>query len=246
MEQAITYKPSRGIRRAKERYLTLSILLPVMLIAFLFLSPTTRDDSFATKAGIGFFLLVVLGLIFYFSSSITLRKLSELSISIFPDRFERESGKHREIFLWKDVQRVEILEYPNGEIASMKLALANQKTVYLFGFEDMATATKQIEEVISNEASIRRKRMKLNWDQPIIMILSGLLTLAIILGIQEIGESAYRFFNAFVSFSLGLYVLIFKPISSAQGKGWQKFEIGSGVLFIVVAVSNLALALIPK
>ena len=78
------------------------------------------------------------------------------------------------------------------------------------------------------------------------MILSGLLTVALILGIQEIGESAYRFFNAFFSFSLGLYILIFKPISSARGKGWQIIEIISGVAFIVGAVSNLALALIPK
>jgi hypothetical protein len=226
--------------------LALSILFPVIFIAFLFLSPTTRDVSFATKAGIGFFVFIILGLIFYVASSITLRKLSELSISIFLDRFERESGKYREIFLWKDVQRVEIREYPNGEIAFIKLALANQQAVTLFGFEDMATVTKQIEAAIPKEASIRRKIMKLNWDQPIIMVLSGLLTLAIILGIQEIGETAYRFFNAFIFFAFGLSILIFKPFSRTQGKGWRIFEVGSGVVLIVVAISNLALALLPK
>jgi hypothetical protein len=64
MEQAITYKFSKGILQAKKRYLALSILLPVVLIVFLFLSPTTSDESLAAKAGIGLFLFILIGLIF--------------------------------------------------------------------------------------------------------------------------------------------------------------------------------------
>jgi len=53
MEQAITYKFSKSILQAKKRYVALSILLLVILSLFLFLSPTTRDESLAAKAGIG-------------------------------------------------------------------------------------------------------------------------------------------------------------------------------------------------
>jgi hypothetical protein len=246
MEQGITYKFSKGVRQAKKRYATLSILLPIILIFSLFLSPITRDDSLATKAGIGLFAFVMLGLIFYFTASTALRKLSELSVSIFPDRFERDNRKQKESYFWKDLQRAEILEYPNGEVASLKLIFANRKVVALFGFEDMATATKEIEQEFPNEASVRRKRMKINWEQPIFMILSGLLALAVILAVQEIGERAYRFFNVLFFFSLGFYNLVFRPISQAQGKSWKIFETVMGVILIVCSVSLLVLELFPK
>ena len=239
MEQAVTYKLSKGIRRAKARYVILSILLPTMLIAFIFLSPTTKDDNLATKAGIGVFALVMIGLIFYITSSIALRKLSELSVSIFPDRIERENRKHKEIFLWKDVQRAEILQYPNYEIATIKLSLANKKVVTLFGFEDMETAYKQIEKAIPHEVVINKKRVKLDWDQPFMITLIMLLTFAVILAIQLIGEQAYRFFNMLFSFGFGLYYLIAKPISNAQGKGWRIFEIIVSVFLIVSAILML-------
>ncbi len=246
MEQAITHKFSKGVRRAKERYKTLSILLPVMFIAFLFLSPTTRDNSFATNAGIALLSFVVLGLIFYFTSSITLRKLSELSVSFFPDKFERASREHRETFLWKDVQSTEVLEYPNGEIATIKLILAKRKEVTLFGFEDMEGITKQIEQVLPDGVSIRRKRTKLNWDQPITITFILLLTLAIVLAIQEIGEKAYRFFNVFFFFSCGFYNLVSRPISRAQGAGWKMFETVIGIFLITCSVFLLALELFLK
>src|SRR5574340_1240465 len=86
MEQTHTYRFSRGIRRAKERYRILAILFPAMLIGYLLLSPTLRGESPAFKAGLGFIILVVLDLVFYFTSARALRRLSELSVLIFSDR----------------------------------------------------------------------------------------------------------------------------------------------------------------
>ncbi len=246
MEQATAYKFSKGIRRAKNRYVTLAILLPVILVAFLFLSPTTRDKSFAFKAGIGLFSFISIGLIFNFTSSKTLRQLSELSVYIFPDRFERVDSKQREVFFWKDVLHAETVEYPNGEIVLMKLTFANKKVVTLFGFEDMGAATKEIAQYIPNKDLILQKKAKINWDNPIIMILSSILTLAIILAVQEIGEVAYRFFNVLFFSAIGLYSLIARPISRAQGKGWERFETVIGIFLIVGSAYLLALELFLK
>jgi len=215
--------------------------MPAILIAFLILSPTTRDESLVAKVAISLFVFVILGLILYFAASRALQRLSELSVSMFPDKLERESRKHKEIFSWKDIQRVDILEYPNGEVASVKLTLADKKAINLFGFDDMGTAIEQIEALITDDAIIRKKRMKLDWDRPIIMILTSLLTLAIILGIQEIGEQAYRFFNVVFFFSFGCFNLVFRPISRAQGIGWKLFETIIGSVLIVCSILILAI-----
>jgi hypothetical protein len=247
MEEAIAiYKFSKGIRRGKQRYVILSILLPAILIAFLFLSPTTRDESLASKAGIGLFSFVILGLIFYFTASKTIRKLSELSVHLFPDRLERQGGKQKEVYLWKDVLHAETLEYPNGEITLMKLTFANKKVLTLFGFEDMETATKEIAQYIPDKDLIFHKKAKINWDNPIILTLSSVLILAIILAVQEIGEVAYRFFNVLFFSAFGLYNLIARPISRAQGKGWERFETVIGIFLIVCSVLLLALELFLK
>jgi len=239
----MAYKFSKGIRRAKKRYITLSIMLPIILVAFLFLSPTSRDLSPAFKAGIGFFSFILTGLTFYFSASKTLRKLSELSVYIFPERLEREERKQKEIFFWKDILHAEILEYPNGETVEIKLAFANKKAITLFGFEDMETAAKQISQLIPDKGLIRRKRANVNWDNPVIMILSGILSLVIILAIQEIGKEAYQFFNVVLFLALGLYNLIARPISRAQGKGWEKLETIVGIGLIVCSILLLVLEL---
>lgn len=247
MEQAIAiYKFSKGIRRAKQRYVVLSFLLFIVLIAILFLSPTMRDESLAQKAGIGAISFVVMGLIFYIMTSIAIRKLSELSINLFPDRLEREGGKQKEVFFWKDIVRAEILEYPSGETVSIKMNYVNKKVIILFGFEDMEIAVKQITQFISAKDSILRKRAKINWDNPIIMILSSLLTLALFLAIQEIGETAFRIFEILFIFAFGMYNLIARPISRAQGQRWEIFETAVGVFLILDSVIVFALEFFRK
>jgi hypothetical protein len=246
IEQAITYKMSKGLRRAKERYIYTSILMAIMMVAFIFLSPLTKDDNLGIKVTVGFIALISIGIIFFVTATVSLRKLSELSISMFADRFERESRKHNELYLWKDVQRAEILEFPNGEIASIKLTLAQKKIVTLYGLDDMHTVAKKVEESIPTEASVHRKRMKLNWDQPSVIFITGMLTFVVILAIQEVGENAYRLFNALFYLSFGLYNFIARPISRVQGKGWMLFETIIGSLLSFGAIFTLWSVLLDK
>ncbi len=159
MEQAIAYDFSKGIQRAKKRYITLSILIPILLIAFMFLSPLGEDLSTAEKVGVGFFSIVIIGLVFYFTATKTIRKLSELSIYMFPDRLEREDRKQKETFFWKDIQHAEIMEYPNGETVGIKMIFANKKAIILFGFEDMEAAAKQIAQYIPDKNLLHRKNI---------------------------------------------------------------------------------------
>ena len=244
MEQTIAYKFSKGIRRAKKRYITLSIILPIIFIAFLLLSPMSKGLSPADIAGVGSFVFVVAGLSSYFSASRVLQKLSELSVYIFPDRLEREGIKQKEVFFWKDILRADILEYPSGETVSVKLNFVNKKRITLFGFEDMEAARNQIAQYIPDKGLIHQKRAKINWDNPAILILSCILPLVTILVIQEIGIVAYQFFNVILFFAIGLYIWIARPISIAQGKRWGKFETIMGIVLIICSILLLALELI--
>lgn len=240
MEQGITYKLSKGIRQTKRRYITLAILLPIILIAYLFLTSMGISLSLNEKIGVGLFSFIVLGSSFYFSSTKALQNLSRISVHIHPDRLERKSRNQTEIFFWKDVSNAEIVELPSGEIATIKLTFANKKTIYLWGFEDMKSAANQIAESIHNKDLIHQKKSKINWGNPIIMILTGILTLAIILAADRMGTKAYYLFVAIFFLSFGLYVIFASPISSAQGKGYRKLELGMGVALLVFAIAILA------
>jgi len=244
MEQAITYKFSKGIRQAKKRYVILSITFSIILFAFLFLNPMIKGFSLTARAGAGLYSFIVIGLSFYFSASRVLRKLSELSVYVFPDRLEREGSKQKEVFFWKDILRADILEYPSGETVSVKLKFMNKKVITLFGFEDMEVARKQISQYIPDKSLIHVKRTKVTWDNPAILILSCVLPLVIMLLIQGIGYYANLFFFAIVFFTTGLHTWIARPISIAQGKEWEKFETVMGILLIIFSIFLLAIPLV--
>lgn len=243
-EQTKAYDFSKGIRQAKKRYITLAIIFPILLVAFLLLSPMSKDISPTAMAGIGIFAIIVTGLIFYFSASIALRKLSELSIYIHPDRLERQGKEHKEVFYWKDLVRADIFENPGGETLSIKLAFLNKRGITLFGFEDMETARKQIAQYIPNQDLIHQKRTRINWDNPVVLIFWCILPWVVILAFQKMNLEAYQFFLILFFFGSGLYYLIARPLSTAQGKGWEKLETISGILSIILSIFLLAVELL--
>ncbi len=243
MEQSTAYSFSEGIRRAKKRYVTLAIMLPVILIAFMILNPLSKDLSPVVTITIGFISFVIIGLTFYFTASRAIRKLSELSVSILSDKLVRQGRKQTETFLWKEILNAKITEYPTGEVAAIKLSFANKKRLTLFGFEDMEAAIKQIEQNIPENVSIHRKRARVNWDNPVIMSLIMVLTFFIILAVLKIGKDAYQFFNVIFFSAFGIYTLTARPISRTQGKGWVKFETIIGITLIACSVLLFAVTL---
>jgi hypothetical protein len=216
--------------------------LPVALIIFLFLSPINKDLSPAVNVYIGLFSFILIGLIFYFIAPKALRKLSELSVCIYADRLERIAPENREEFFWKDLLRVEISEYPNGEIILIKLTFVDKQIVNLFGFENMEMAANQIAQYLPVKSLIHRKRTKINWDNPLIMIANIVLPLIFILVIQKMGETTYYFFVALFYSAFGLYFLIASPILHTRGKSWRTLEIIIGTMFIVISIFVLILS----
>jgi hypothetical protein len=244
MEQVTAYKFSKGIRQAKKRYITLAIIFPILLIAFTFLSPMSKGLSPTFLAGIGIFALVVMGSSIYFSASRALRNLSELSVYIFPDRLERQGKRHKETFFWKDMVRADIHENPRGETVSIKLSFLNKRVIELFGFDDMEAARHQIAQYIPNQDLIHQKRARINWNTPAGLLFLCTLPLVIILAIQVASMAAYQFFLIILFFITGLYVWIARPISVAQGKGWEKLEMILGILLIVCSIFLLVIQLL--
>lgn len=244
MEQVTAYKFTKGIRQGKKRLVILAIILPILLIAFQFLSPMNKALSPTVRAGIGIYTLVLVGLSFYFSASITLRKLSELSVYIHPDRLERHGKKHKEVFYWKDLVRADILENPKGETQSIKLSFLNKRAIELFGFEDMEAARNQITQYVPSQDLIHQKQIRINWGTPAGLIILLTLPFVVMLAIQAASRMAALYFGLIVSFATGLYILIARPISTVQGKGWGKLEIILGILLVVGSIPLLVIQLL--
>ena len=243
LEQITTYKLSKGIRQAKKRYVVISMMMFIILTTHSFLSPVTRHESFSENARIVLFVSIPLGLIIYFTASIGLRKMSELTVTIDGEKIERKGKKHSETFFWKDFLNGKVDEYPNGEISSIRLTFANNNRIILFGFEDMETAIQQITSYIPDQSHMPRKRAKINWDHPVSMIGMGVFAFAFMLILQEMGDKAIHFSVMVSNLGLGLYILFARPMVRVQGKGWKNIEKFFSIFLIIGSVLLLVLLL---
>ncbi len=222
MEQVTVYKFTKGIRQAKKRYITLAIILPIVLIAFLLLSPMSKDLPPTVVAGIGIFAFIMEGAIFYISASRALRKIAELSVYIHPDRLERQGKKYKEVFYWKDLVRADFLENPNGETQSIKLSFPNKRAIALHGFEDMEAARHQIAQYLPTQDLIHQKRIRINWDTPAGLLFWSILPLVVILAIQAAGMAAFLFFGAHLLFCCWIICLDCQTHFNCPGKRMGK------------------------
>lgn len=238
MEEPKVFKFSnKAITEIKQRYLALQILLPIVLIIFLAFSPLFGSITTIPKGaliGIGFFTFVIIEVEFILVSRFMLKRMMELSLALSEEYIVRSWRKSSERIPLEEIQKVVINEKPSGEIAYLDMHYG-KKNIYIHGFDEMSEIAQHIQARMSASAVVKRKKQLTDWNNPLVLVGIGILTVAAILLIQHFGGTAYSAFNIIFSAAVGTLLLTFKPISKSAGKRFEKFEIVMGIFLFICA-----------
>lgn len=177
-----------------------------------------------------------MALVIFITAVLVTRNLSELTLRIFPNRLEREDPKKKETYYWKDILQVEVKERKGGLIYSMKLDFSGGDVVALLGLDNMALAEQQIIQYIPDKDLVTRKRVQINWGNPVMIVLTGFIVLVMVPAFLESNEGAYWELIYWFYLWLGLDFLITRPMSSTRGTRWKTFENVMGGLLVLLSV----------
>ncbi len=221
------------IKRTKYIYLTIMIMLPVGIIGILFLTlgPTdllnTGNFIFYLTSGIIIFLELELLTI----SRIMLKKIKQNTLTIEETFLQRKSKILESPLEFKSIKKLTIKYNPNNSVNFIDIKAPNQ-SIRLCGFENM----EEIAPILKTNAShaeITEHTYKLNYNSPVVCIVIFFVS---ILCFYLVDSKSRLPINDIFSVGLALWMLLFKPISKAQGKRFRAFEIVCGSVIIICKV----------
>lgn len=233
------------VKQIKKRYWIILCALPILMIAFSYFSPRAHGLNKTAYYGCVAFGIFMVELIILIQAPIMIKKMRELTLSISDESMERSGGKALEKVIYKEIQRLVIMEKASGQIESIRVSYANGKNLVLHGYENMESMVEKIRSKVTDPSLVQTKRRRLNWNEPIVIVTSMALTFIAILLIQNIGgANAYNVFNIGFQSIFGAVLLLHGPISRNAGQRFRKFEIIIGVILLVCSLAQAVLSLI--
>ena len=89
----------------------------------------------------------------------------------------------------------------------------DKKTIHLSGFDRMHEIVDLIREKVLNNLDITARQNKIDYDNPIFLVLVVIITLLIIALVRQGGQNLEDVFHAIVSMVSGSFILIYRPVS---------------------------------
>jgi hypothetical protein len=187
--------------------------------------------------------LILIEAILIIQPPIMLKKMKTSTLTLTDESLERTSGKFTEKVNYADIQRMEVVEKSSGKIAYIQVRSSSRKTLYINGFEGMEDIVQQLEQRLPDKSQALRKRPAIDWSSSVLQIGIVAVSVIVILLIQRLGQYAYNVFNMLLLFAVGLYSLIYRPITKSAGKRFALFEIitGSVLVFCALVMAGILL-----
>ena len=226
-----TYTISEAfIKKTKRTYLCMYLFIPIGIFAMATLLLFADGDTYSWPLFIKIFIVMTLfiEIELFIVSKIMLKKVKENTLTIGPDFLQRSGKKTDYPIAFQHIQKLHIKKEATGTIAYINIQTSSQ-SIRLCGFNNL----EEIAELLKNhavQASIKESQYKLDYNHPALFALIFFFLLAIF----------YLFDNHLsiplsdlVSLGLGIWFIIFKPVSKAQGQRFRLFEIIIGSLIVL-------------
>lgn len=225
--------------RKKKMYVIMVMLPIIMLLTMVVVNMNQGGDigdiDFTVLAVVSIFLeaemLILIKVIF--------SKLRKLKLIITEEGFIRTAKGKEEKVLFSDIIKVNTKYYPDGDICFIKIK-HRHGVISINGFESLDYILNTIKQNLPESTVVEEKKYKINWNNPIILIVWMLIAAFIVLAIAEASSKAYSIFSFIIMLSIAIVVLFFKPVSKASGIRFRKFEIIIGVLIIILEILKVA------
>ena len=218
------------IKKTKRTYLCMYIFIPIgiFLMAALLLFADGDTDNLSLFIGIFIGITAFVEIELLIVSKIMLKKVKENTLTIGSDFLQRSGKKAEDPIAFQHIQKLYIKKEAIGTIAYINIQTST-KTIRLCGFENLEEIADLLKATSVN-ASIKESQYKLDYNHPVMFALIFFFSLAV-----------FYLFNANLSLPLsdlvclgmGIWFLLFKPVSKAQGKRFRLFEIIVGALIVL-------------
>ena len=236
MEQLVLIFSKDTIKeRKKIIYWMTGMMIPLMIAIAYFVASLKGITDFKLMAIIIAVTLPLLVAEVFIVSTITFKKLSELTLILGDTSLERRGGNHAEEIRYSDIKHVMVKRNTRGKIMFVKIGTV-AKTINLAGFEDMETVLLHIQNNILETVEPDSKQYKIDWNSPIIIVLIMILTAAVLLLLMKNSYSIYNIVNIMIVLCIPVVFLFFRPLSKNAGQRFRKFEIIISIILLICAV----------
>ena len=222
-----------AIRRGRQALLVLLVCLIPSGLVFTLFCPGFEIKKSLTAVGISG---CWAGVIVAVQALLISRRQRRLRVFVYEDKLVRQSGKKQQILLWEDIEKVKVVENKNGDVVHISLSAQKPKpAMYFGGFAKMKDLARLVTENAPEGILLRRKRWRLDWQNPLIVALIVIPpTLIAVCAVASMGSKAMDIFAIVVAFALGAGLLVFRPFT--------KYDASSKWFELLVAVALLVMS----
>ena len=229
--------PETSIGQKKRIIIVTSVLFIFFLVAFALYASDFRIQKALVGLGIT---VLVLGTISVIEIAILNRIIRKPKILVDEDKLIRQCGKKQQFLLWTDIAKIKTIENKAGVVNQIRIYPKKpKKAMYLCRFQEMEDLTNLIKERTSDKGVVHlEKRWKLDWDNPFIGAPMALVpTMVIIFIVASMGSKAGDIFAIVIALILGLWLLMFRPMTKHNPSSkWVELFFGITLLGVIIYV----------
>ena len=166
------------------------------------------------------------------------RSSRKMKVLIYEDKIIKQCGKHHQIVLWDNIIKIKLNENPEGSIVWIRLYRKNGRVIYINGFDEMEKIANLIKGKISDNVLVQTKRYRLDWENPIVLMIICIATIVITGFIISRGAKALDIFAILSALCVGFLLLIYRPITKAD-LSMKWFEIIGALYLIIMGIYGL-------
>lgn len=229
----------KEIDRRKKAFTTLIISIWFGLIISAF-------DFIISNILLSVIFILTFAIFLYISRVLTINSLnyfSQIRFLVNDASIERKTKKSEEIYLFKDITKLNIKRTSKGYIREIGLFLKDENSIFINGLNDFELFREKLMNNCSKSIKIKKINEFIDFDHPLFYLFFGFIVSSIftmfirlITGLNssnlEIIYLSVLFYNLIVS----LFFILKKPISKRFGKTTQITDYILGILIFLADV----------
>jgi putative effector of murein hydrolase len=222
------------ITKRKINLLILFILTGVMIMAYpLIMDKGIPYNDYMKIAGV---IVAFIGLEYLVIAFIIFKKLRKAYLELDDLGLRRVMGKHRRFIYFESISDVKIKRKDdNTEMITIK---EGRRKITIYGYEGLEEIRNSLYSNLSADI-ISDKEMKVDWNNPLLMVIIFLVTFSALMLVQGASFKAYEIVHKLIMFGLAIYFIIFKPLDRSMGGKFARLDIGLGILLIITQLMTL-------
>ena len=160
------------------------------------------------------------------------RMMVYAKIELQDTAIERKNGQKLERMRYQEIESIQCHHrYKSDEVILIQL-ISSKKTWPIYNYENMSVLFEKIIERVPDQSIVEIKTPRIDWLHPFVQLTMGVVIVLAVIGIQTFGELPFKLFSAAFVLLMGLYLLIFKPLSKTVGIKFRGLEIAVGIIWV--------------